>query len=127
MPENNENTAPTYTNFGMSDEALKLLLDKCLKPEEIAGDPALQLARVNELVHWFARLAAGHANSKWAVAHAFELAWYVATQSVNREVNLREIKLESFIKGMNTTDAERQMWADHDERVKPPLPKPATE
>lgn len=54
------------------------LLAKCLKPEEISGDANVCNDRLDELIRWFVRYSEGKANQKWADAHAYELAFYIA-------------------------------------------------
>jgi hypothetical protein len=56
----------------------KTLLDRCLKPEEIASAEQRE-ARIKELLLWFERYSRGMANPKWFEGHAFELAYYIAT------------------------------------------------
>lgn len=56
----------------------KKLIGNCLKPEEIKGDSQTRERRAEELVRWFGRLSEGNANPKWAIQHAYELAYYVA-------------------------------------------------
>lgn len=55
-----------------------ILIERCMKPEEITGDTQKRELRAEELVNWFARYAQGNANPKWLESHAFELAHYVA-------------------------------------------------
>lgn len=95
--------------FNLTEEELSSLLNNGLKPEEIGGDAVIQLERVNELIHWFVRYAEGDANPKWAIRHAFELAYYIASTSGNRFLDLKEIKMKAWREGVNITSAERSM------------------
>jgi len=95
--------------FGLDDEKVERLRANSLKPEEIAGDDETQHDRVDELLHWFARLANRSANPKWLEGHAFELAYYVATQSGNRNINIQAVRDKAFKEGLNVTAAERAM------------------
>lgn len=103
----------THTNYGLTEEKLSLLLSKCLKPEEINGDDKVREQRVDELVNWFARLAAGNANPKWAVQHAMELAHYIATQGVNRHINLRQVVQRSWEQGVAASESDRSIMRRH--------------
>ena len=94
-------------NFGLSEEQVAILLSGCMKPEEINGAQEVQHERVVELLHWFARYALGHANPKWLVEHAMELAYYIANQGVNRHLDMKEFKQQSFLEGVNITDTDR--------------------
>jgi hypothetical protein len=49
--------------FKLTPEKLQQLLDGCLKPEEISGPADVQLERVQELLHWFARYTQRHTRS----------------------------------------------------------------
>lgn len=93
--------------FNLSKEDLDKLLSECLKPEEISGDPAKQLDRIDELIHWFKRFATGNANPKWFHAHAFELVYYIATTAPNRFIDLEEIRKKAYFQGVNITSIER--------------------
>lgn len=61
----------------LSDVDVDALLKHSLKPEEISGEQ--RELRIRELLRWFSRLAHDQANWKWTRAHAFELAYYIAT------------------------------------------------
>ncbi len=93
--------------FGLSLTQLEVLLQHGLKPEEIGGSADVQHSRVNELVHWFARLAEGRANGKWAVQHAFELAYYIASEGMNRHVDLNAFQKAAWLEGVHITASER--------------------
>lgn len=109
-PPSSFNDVGRYTNpFGLSQNALRLMLHKTLKPAEISGDPEMIHRRATELVKWFAQLAQGDANPKWLESHAFELAYYVATNSGNRYINIEELTQVSFLKGVHLDDDQRQM------------------
>lgn len=62
---------------GVTDEMIRVFLDRSLKPEEISG--ADRQARISELLRWFKRLYEGSANPKWLHSHAAELAYFIAT------------------------------------------------
>ena len=94
-------------NFGLTPQDLQQLLQASLKPEEISGPPDVQHERVYELVLWFRRLAAGQANPKWATQHAFELAFYIASNSVNRTIDLHATKQAAYIEGVNISPGDR--------------------
>ncbi|KWF90343.1 hypothetical protein WL95_27320 [Burkholderia cepacia] len=93
--------------YGLSSEQLAVLCSNGLKPEEIGGDAATQHDRVRELVHWFARFARGEANPKWAHSHAFELAYFVASNGQNRQIDLHAIKDVAYLEGVNITPSDR--------------------
>lgn len=95
--------------FGMSEEDIEELLSHTLKPEEIAGTGAVQHARVHELVRWFLRYGRRSASTKWLAAHAFELAYYIATMASNRFIDLDAVRQKAFMEGVNITPAERSM------------------
>jgi hypothetical protein len=97
------------TGFGLSKDDLQKLLSHCLKPEEISGAPAVQQARIKELIHWFRRFADGNANAKWFRSHAFELAYYIATAAGNRFIDLDAIRKKAWIEGLNVSPAERDL------------------
>lgn len=102
--------AKQFHYFGLSTEELQWLLDGSLKPEEIASiDEGEQHSRVSELVHWFARFTQGKANSKWANRHACELAYFIATNSINRSIDLDAITKAAFKEGVNITPEERNV------------------
>lgn len=106
--------------FNLSEDDLQRILAKCLKPEEIAGDGAIQLDRVKELMHWFRRYIDGNANPKWFHSHAFELVYYIATMASNRFIDLGAIRQKAWLEGVNITPAERALLE------KMELTKPAT-
>lgn len=111
--------------YGLTAEQVALLLSEGLKPEEIGGSAELQHARVGELVRWFARLARQQANPKWAVSHAFELAYFIATNAGNRHIDLQPIREASYKEGAMVSPADRGML----ERIGflKPLPAPKIE
>ncbi|RFP32461.1 hypothetical protein D0T21_09690 [Duganella sp. BJB476] len=96
-----------FNHYGLSTEQLQQLLDGGLKPEEISGADDVQHDRVHELVWWFARLTQGNANSKWAVRHACELAYFIAANGINRNIDLKAIRDAAFKEGVNITPEER--------------------
>ena len=96
-------------NYGLSPLQLDSLLRAGLKPEEIGGTPAAQHDRVRELLHWFARFLDGHANPKWARAHAYELAYFVATNGMNRTIDIRAIADAAYKEGVNIKPDERRL------------------
>jgi hypothetical protein len=104
-----ERSLRALAGFNLTPEKLQQLLDGCLKPDEIAGPADVQLERVEELLHWFARYTQRQANPKWLASHACELAYYIATLASNRFIDLREIKQKAFMEGVNTTDEDRAM------------------
>lgn len=93
--------------YGLTAEQLATLQSNGLKPEEIGGDASTQHDRVRELVHWFARFARGEANPKWAHAHAFELAYFIASNGQNRHIDLREISDKAYLEGVNISASDR--------------------
>jgi hypothetical protein len=95
------------THFGLTGEQLVRILSKCLKPEEINGTPETQHERIAELIHWFARYADGVANPKWAVSHAFELAYYIATHAVNQHLDTATIRKDAYIQGLVSSETDR--------------------
>ncbi len=100
------------SSFGLSADQLTTLKGNGLKPEDIAGDPGTQHARVHELLHWFARLAEGRANSKWIRSHAYELAYYVATNNMNAKLDLYKVKQDAFMQGVNITAKNAHYLSD---------------
>lgn len=78
--------------FGINGEQLSWLLISSLKSDEIAGPPEVRQKRVRELLHWFVRLTQGWANPKWLYGHAMELAYHIATNDVNRGIDLSAIE-----------------------------------
>lgn len=72
----------TDTKNTVSDERLAVFLQHAMKPDEIAGPKSAE--RVGELLGWFKRYLEGHANPKWLVAHAAELAY--ALQSLRASI-----------------------------------------
>lgn len=99
----------TACGYGLNDEQVALLLAEGLKPEEIGGTAELQHARVGELVRWFARLATKSANPKWAVSHAFELAYFVATSAGNRHIDIKLIREAAYKEGAMVSPSDRGM------------------
>ena len=106
-PKQEAPTQEQFHHYGLGAEQLQQLLDGGLKPEEISGAADVQHDRVHELVWWFARLTQGSANAKLAVRHACELAYFVATNGVNRRINLKAIRDAAFKEGVNITPEER--------------------
>jgi hypothetical protein len=100
-------TAPLFHHYGLSAEQLQQLLDGGLKPDEISGADDVQHGRVHELIWWFSRFTQGNANPKWAVAHACELAYFIATNSINRHIDLEAVRNAAFKEGVNITPEER--------------------
>ena len=99
--------APAGPGFGLDAEQLERLRTNGLKPEEISGAPDVQHARVRELLHWFARLATGHANPKWLSRHAMELAYYLGTEGTDRGLDIEAIKKASYLEGVNISAQDR--------------------
>jgi len=93
--------------YKLSDEQIAMLLSEALKPEEIGGTAEIQHARVGELVRWFARLATGSANPKWARSHAFELAYFVATNAGNRHIDINKVREAGFKEGAMVSPQDR--------------------
>lgn len=107
---NPSGAAPQETSgFDLSKDDLQKLLGECLKPEEIAGDASIQHGRVKEIILWFWRYAQGRANPKWFRAHAFELAYYIATNAGNRFIDLTAVKQKGWLEGINITSSERSL------------------
>lgn len=102
-----QSAEPVAPGFGLDEGQLTKLLTSSLKAEEINGEPATQHQRVHELLHWFARYADGHANGKWLAGHAFELAYYIAVNGVNRSIDVRAIQKAAYIEGVNIKPDER--------------------
>lgn len=100
---------------------IETLLENAGKPEEINGTNEQRHARINELLHWFVRLANRNANPKWAHEHAFELAYYIATNGINRRVNLEKVRSDAMIVGFNATPEQRRVLC----RLNPDVYKPA--
>ena len=98
--------AAVAPGFGLDSEQLQRLLAASLKPEEIAGPGEVQHDRVRELLHWFARLTQGGANPKWLAGHAYELAYYLATEGLDRGLNLEAVRNAAFLEGANTSSSE---------------------
>jgi hypothetical protein len=96
-----------FHHYGLSAEEVDQLLQGGLKPEEIGGAEDTQHDRVGELVRWFARFTQGQANPKWATRHACELAYYIATNGVNRGIDLKAVRDAAFKEGVNITPEER--------------------
>lgn len=117
--------AKPFHSYGMSAEQVQALLSNGLKPEEIGGADDVQHDRVHELVWWFARLADGNANAKWAIRHAFELAYYVANNGINHQIDLKSIRNAAFKEGVNITPAERRSLERIGFAVAQPFPAPA--
>ena len=111
-------------NFGLTTEQIERLRMKSLKPDAISGDGVAQAERVGELVAWFARLATGSANPKWTTAHAYELAYYVATHAESRKVDIGATRNAAYIEGATISDGDRRML----ERIGaiPTKPRPST-
>jgi hypothetical protein len=109
LPPSDESPSPSETGggFRLSDVDVKKLLDAGLKPEEIGGNAEIQQRRIRELVRWFVRFADKSANPKWAISHAFELAYYIATNSGNRFIDLHEIEQRAFLEGVNLLPEQR--------------------
>jgi len=99
--------------FGLSEQQISKLLQGGLKPEEIGGAPELQHERVRELLHWFLRLIDGYANPKWANRHAAELAYYIATMSTQKHIDVAAVRQAGFIAGCNISSKERSMLERH--------------
>lgn len=94
---------------GLTPGQIGQLLQGSLKPEEINGAPDVRHQRVRELLHWFARFQEGHANPKWAKAHAMELAYYIATTGPQREVNVSAINQAGYLEGLRASPEDRAM------------------
>jgi hypothetical protein len=97
-------------NYGLTPFQLAALLEAGLKPEEIGGNPQVQHERVRELLHWFARFIDGNANPKWAYQHAYELAYYIASNGMNRAIDTRQIADNAYKDGINIKPHERRMF-----------------
>lgn len=65
----------------LDPEQIENLLKLCLKPDEIAVGSKAREDRITELLFWFLRYSRKEANPKWADAHSYELAYYIATGS----------------------------------------------
>ncbi|RWQ35486.1 MAG: hypothetical protein EOS20_18430 [Mesorhizobium sp.] len=95
--------------FGLDAESIEAFRFNSLKPEEIAGDARTQAKRIGELLHWFARLQRGSANPKWTMAHAMELAYYIATTDDRAPIDIAQIEKDAWLKGVKATHDERGM------------------
>lgn len=95
--------------FNLTEEDIKALLTNSLKPEEIGGDGVTQHKRIDELIHWFIRYTRGQANPKWLASHACELAYYIATMSTNRFIDLEALEQKAWLEGINISPTERAM------------------
>jgi hypothetical protein len=111
---------------GLSEGGVATLLRESLKPEEIGGAPDLQQCRVRELLHWFVRFTRRMANPKWLESHAYELAYYIATNGANRAIDVAAIRQAGFIEGCNISDADRDILTRHG-AIKPRADAPPTE
>ncbi|MBB5411861.1 hypothetical protein HDG34_005827 [Paraburkholderia sp. HC6.4b] len=107
LPHASDASTVRTENFGLSAMQLSALRDAGLKPEEIAGEPDVQQERVRELLHWFARFIHGSANGRWAVSHAFELAYYIASNGVNRTIDMQASLQAAYMEGVNITENDR--------------------
>lgn len=96
-------------NFGLDERSMQRLLDAGMKPQEIAGTPDVQHERVHELVRWFVRLIGGGANPKWTTMHAYELAYYIASNGINRAIDMVASKQAAFLEGANISADDRAM------------------
>jgi|GEM_PF-6815076 len=94
-------------NYGLNPAQLAELLAAALKPEEIEGSPDVQHVRVAELIQWFWRFRNGNANPKWLVAHAFELAYFIASKGMNRHIDLIAITRNAYLDGVTITAQDR--------------------
>ena len=95
-------------NWGLTLEQLNTLKTNCLKPKEIAGeDKVVAAKRVRELLHWMARYANKSANPKWLVGHAFELAYRLATQSFQSNVDWHKFGEAAYLEGLNCPGNDR--------------------
>lgn len=93
----------------LTEIALQNLLLSCGKPAEINGPPEIRNDRAGELIRWFARLANNNANPKWLREHAFELAFYIATQAGFKPLDLKELRDAHYIEGVNISDNDRDI------------------
>lgn len=109
--------------FGISETGLKQLLAQTLKPEEIDGEARVQQDRIRELINWFYKYAMGGGNPKWFQPHAFELAYYIATNSGNRFIDLEAVRQAAFKEGVNITPAERSILSKIPDFISVPAPE----
>lgn len=94
--------------WGLTLEQVSALKSHCLKPEEIAGeDKVVAVKRVRELLHWMVRYANQSANPKWLVGHAFELAYRLATQSFQSNVDWHKFGEAAYLEGLNCPGNDR--------------------
>lgn len=107
--------------FGLTPEQIGGLLDAGLKPDEIGGEPGVQQERVSELLQWFARFMTGRANPKWLASHACELAYYIASNGMNRAIDVSAIQKAAYVEGVNIKPDERALL----ERIGAAAPQPA--
>lgn len=85
------------------------LLQNTLKPEEINGTYQQQVERVQELLSWFVRYANGQANPKWFEQHAFELAYYLANNNRELNIDFQEIRQTACYEGMMASDSIKKL------------------
>ena len=106
-----EDAAPVVpapvASFGVPADRIALLLKNSLKPEEINGHPQVQHSRVAEILSWMARYTEGHANGKWLVGHACELAYYIASNGVNQHIDMSAATDKAFTNGVNISTEDR--------------------
>lgn len=111
----------TDTKNTVSDERLAVFLRHAMKPDEIAGPKSAE--RVDELLGWFKRYLEGHANPKWLVAHAAELAY--ALQSLRSSipggvgVKVKKLKWQTLTPGFSLQRSacllgDYRVWEDAD-------------
>ena len=81
------------------------LLVKCMKIDQITSDnPVHRIERIQELLNWFERYATGQANPKWLEGHAFELAYYLATNNNELKIDFEAERNKAFKEGLTVPE-----------------------
>lgn len=85
---------------------MNCLLVKCMKTDQITSDNLVhRIERIQELLNWFERYATGqHANPKWLEGHAFELAYYLATNNNELKIDFEVERNRAFKEGLEVPE-----------------------
>ena len=92
--------------FQLSRETIDLFLTCALNPQEIAGKPAIQHARVKQVLQWFEGLAKDQVDPAWLAHYAYELAYYTATNGAQRCIDVDAERRNALVHGMALRDRE---------------------